>query len=79
MKVKVLFFAGLRELAGKSQMNLEVKDGESVSRLLEMLKSDFPDLLSKPLMLAVNTEYVERDHKLKEGDEVALIPPVSGG
>lgn len=79
MKVKVLFFASLRELVGKNQMELELKDGEPVSRLLKMLESDFPDLLSKPVMLAVNAAYVERDHKLKDGDEVALIPPVSGG
>ena len=75
----MLFFAGLRELVGKSQMSLELKQGEPVSRLLEMLESDFPDLLSKPVMVAVNAEYVERDHKLKADDEVALIPPVSGG
>jgi len=75
----VLFFAGLRELVDKSQMSLEVKQGEPVSRLLEMLVSDFPDLLAKPVMVAVNAEYVEPSHKLKADDEVALIPPVSGG
>ncbi len=79
MKVKVLFFAGLRELAGKSQMSLELKEGETVALLLEKLQSDFPGLISGQLMLAVNAEYAPRDHKLKDGDEVALIPPVSGG
>ncbi len=79
VKVKVLFFAGLREIVGKKQMNIELQDGAPVSRLLEKLQKDFPGIITNPVMLAVNTEYVKPDHRLKDGDEVAVIPPVSGG
>ncbi|MFH0847682.1 MAG: molybdopterin converting factor subunit 1 [Chloroflexota bacterium] len=79
MKVKVRFFAASREIVGKGQMELELPEGEAVSALLKRLESDFPALLTMPVMVAVNAEYVEKSHRLKSGDEVALIPPVSGG
>ena len=79
MKVRVLFFAGLRELVGKNQMGVEIQEGAPVSLLLEKLQKGFPGIITNPVMLAVNTEYVKPDHRLKEGDEVAVIPPVSGG
>jgi molybdopterin converting factor subunit 1 len=79
MRVKVLFFAACREIAGKSQMELELQKGEPVSRVLKMLQSDFHDFLTMPIMLAVNTEYVQNDYALQDGDVVALIPLVSGG
>jgi molybdopterin synthase catalytic subunit len=74
MGVKVRLFAGLREHAGWSE-----RDVDGVTRVDEV----WPALSLGPepdgLLYAVNKEYVKRDHKLAEGDEVALIPPVSGG
>jgi len=74
MRVTVRFFAGLREQAGRSQLELD-----GVSRVEDVwarlgLGDEPPGLL-----YAVNREYAERGHELADGDEVALIPPVSGG
>ena len=74
MKVTVRLFAGLRERAGWSQRNLE-----DVARVADVWPA--LDLGEEPagLLYAVNKEYADRDQPLVDGDEVALIPPVSGG
>jgi molybdopterin synthase sulfur carrier subunit len=79
MKVKVCFFAACREIVGKSEMELELQEGEPISSLIETLQSDYHYFLTMPIKVAVNTEYVEHDYRLQDGDEVALIPPISGG
>jgi MoaE-MoaD fusion protein len=76
MRVTVRLFAGLREHAGTGRRDVELGDGaraEDVWRALEL--GDEP----AGLVFAVNRAYVARDSALAEGDEVALIPPVSGG
>jgi len=74
MRVTVRLFAGLRERAGRSRVELEdVARVEDVWPALGL--GEEPD----GLLYAVNREYVERGHELADGDEVALIPPVSGG
>jgi molybdopterin converting factor subunit 1 len=79
MKVKVLLFAQLRELAGKGEVVLEVEPG---SRVLDLPGKLFPtggiSVLSR-VRFAVNQDYVPAETVLKEGDEAALIPPVAGG
>ena len=74
MRVTVRLFAGVRERAGQSRVELE--DVERVEDVWPKL-----GLGDEPpgLLYAVNREYVERRHELADGDEVALIPPVSGG
>ncbi len=79
MKITVLFFAQSREIVGQDQMDFEIPEGEKVSLLLKILQSQFRDLLAIKFMVAVNSEYVENDYKLHDGDQVAIIPPVSGG
>jgi MoaE-MoaD fusion protein len=74
MRVRVKLFAGLRERAGWSERELDGADRVAdVWPALEL--GDEP----KGLLYAVNKEYADRDHPLADGDEVALIPPVSGG
>ena len=74
MKITVRLFAGLRERAGWSRR--EVDDITRVDDVWPVLGlGPEPD----GLLYAVNKEYVRREHELQEGDEVALIPPVSGG
>ncbi len=76
MRVTVRLFAGLREHAGTGRRDVDLGDGarvEDVWRALEL--GDEPT----GLVFAVNRAYVERGQALAEGDEVALIPPVSGG
>ena len=73
MTVVVRLFAGLRERAGWSQRELDVATVADVWPALGL--GDEPE----GLLYAVNREYAERDRELADGDEVALIPPVSGG
>jgi MoaE-MoaD fusion protein len=74
MRVSVKLFAGLRERAGWSERELDGPDRVAdVWPALDL--GDEP----KGLLYAVNKEYADRDHPLADGDEVALIPPVSGG
>ncbi len=73
MKVTVRLFAGLRERAGWSSRELEAASVADVWAALDL--GDEPE----GLLYAVNKEYAERDRALADGDEVALIPPVSGG
>jgi molybdopterin converting factor subunit 1 len=77
VQVVVRLFAGLREQAGTGKRALEVPDGATVAAIWPALglKRDEP----AGLLYAVNKVYAERDRPLAEGDEVALIPPVSGG
>jgi molybdopterin synthase catalytic subunit len=71
--VRVRLFAGLRERAGWSQREVDAATVADVWRALEL--GDEP----AGLLYAVNKEYATREHALADGDEVALIPPVSGG
>lgn len=81
MTVRVRFFAMLRERAGRSDDTCELPDGAAVSDLWDALAGRLPQLapLAATIRFAVNQEYVDRTHQLHDNDEVALIPPVSGG
>ena len=76
MRVVVRLFAGLRERSGTDRRELELHEGATVEDVWAAL-----DLGEEPdgLLYAVNRTYADRDQQLAEGDEVALIPPVSGG
>jgi molybdopterin converting factor subunit 1 len=76
VQVTVRLFAMLRERAGKSRLTLELPEGARVGDALDEL-SELAEGL--PLVMAVNREYATRDQPLGAGDELALIPPVSGG
>ena len=76
MRVTVRLFAGLRERAGRSEIELDLPDGARVADALSAVR----DLAAGvPLVMAVNREYAQEDAVLAAGDELALIPPVSGG
>ena len=81
MKVTVHFFALYRERAGRSRIALELGPGATVSHLVKEIKRLFPDLAppTVDIVVAVNTEYADHDLALLDGDDIALIPPVSGG
>jgi molybdopterin synthase catalytic subunit len=76
MEVSVRLFAQLRERAGTSELRLDLPEGASVGDALESL-GDLAQGL--PLVMAVNREYADASQVLAEADELALIPPVSGG
>jgi molybdopterin synthase catalytic subunit len=77
MEVTVRLFAMLRERAGAREVTLELPEGARVSDALAALEGVAP--AEMPLVMAVNREYAREDHALDPGDELALIPPVSGG
>lgn len=81
MRVRVLFFGMLKDLAAKSAEDVEVREGTSVGEMLELCAARLPglrDYLSSAAV-AVNAQYVGSDTKLNPNDEVAILPPVSGG
>jgi len=81
MQVQVLFFGVLKEIAGKSSERLELSDGASVGDLLSHYSVQTP-LMKRSLAslaVAVNQQYAGAETLLKADDEVALLPPVSGG
>ncbi len=76
MRVSIRLFAGLRERAGTGERELELAEGSTVRDVWDSLAlGDEPP----GLLYAVNREYAPREQGLADGDEVALIPPVSGG
>ncbi|HLB23177.1 MAG TPA: MoaD/ThiS family protein [Dehalococcoidia bacterium] len=81
MDVNVRLFAGLHQMVGKREITLDVPDGATVRDLRERLGSVYPvtEAFLPTLVCAVGEEYVPSDYVLREGDMVALIPPVSGG
>ncbi len=81
MRVRVLFFGVLKDLAGKSADSIELHDGASVADLLTHYKNSTSQLSASlsSAAVAVNQQYSSPDTKLHEKDEVALLPPVSGG
>ncbi len=81
MKVKILYFASLKDKVKKSYEYLDIKEGSSIRELKELLIEKYPeikDILNKS-MVAVNESYVEKDTILNNNDTVAFIPPVGGG
>jgi MoaE-MoaD fusion protein len=81
MRVRVLFFGVLKDVAGKSSDEVELEDGSSVRDVLAHYETRIPRLKQSlsSVALALNEEYSSLDAKLKSGDEIALLPPVSGG
>ncbi len=81
LRVSVLFFGVLKELVGTASDSLELHEGASVADVLAHFGSRNPKLEEAlpSLAVAVNQQYAGADTKLKSGDEVALLPPVSGG
>lgn len=81
MKVNVRFFALYRERAGLRELPLELPVGSTVSRLVAEVRRLFPDLAppTVDIVVGVNAEYAGPDTLLSESDDIALIPPVSGG
>ena len=81
MQIRVKLFASVKDIVGRREVVLDLPEGITAAGLLERFAADYPGLrgLAPSLLLAVNREYVEGNRVLAEGDEVAFIPPVSGG
>lgn len=79
--VRVRLFASYKEKAGRSDIELSLRDGATVRDAVRETLRLYPAVTQdgSRLMIAVNQEYQAHDYALSDGDEVALIPPVSGG
>jgi len=80
MRVKVKFFSSFREIVRQKELELNF-DGRTAAQLWEQLVTQFPELarVGEAKVVAVNREHSDLNAILKEGDEVAFFPPVSGG
>ena len=80
MNLEVTLFGIAREIVGQPRLHLTVPAGQSARSLLTELHARYPELARlSSLAVAVNNEYAADDTPLHERDEIALIPPVSGG
>lgn len=81
MIVRTLFFASYRDIAGTDEMEVEVPGGASVADLVDRLRSTDARWRALPPTpaVAVNMDYAPITTALRDGDEVAFIPPVAGG
>lgn len=81
MRVTVRLFARLRDIAGAAELAREVGPGSTIGTVWQQLVQDFPELAryERSISSAVNADYARMDHAVSDGDEVAFLPPVSGG
>lgn len=79
--IRVRLFAGLHQMIGEREIDLDVSDGATVSDLRDALGERYPHVRAflPTLVAAIDEDYVPITHVLHDGDRVALIPPVSGG
>ncbi len=79
--VKILFFASLKDLVGKSEIEINLEEKASVRDVFQKLQIRYPSLkkYENILLVAVNQEYSNLDTPISPNDEIAFFPPVSGG
>jgi molybdopterin converting factor subunit 1 len=80
-KVKIFFFATLRDYVGSKSVELEIPLGTSIGRLTDILVETYPRLekVKDAMMAAINREYAADEQVIPESAEIAFFPPVSGG
>ena len=81
VKVRLLFFAVLRDITGQSETELELAGGTRAGAIWQQLRAQYAKLAdyAQPPMIAINESYESPDVELHDGDELAFIPPVAGG
>jgi molybdopterin converting factor small subunit len=81
MKVRAQFYAQLRELVGNHELEVELPQDATVRELLEKVYAQKPSLREhdKSILVGAGLEFVDRNYKLKPGEEIAIMPPVQGG
>lgn len=81
VKVRLLFFAVLRDITGQSETELELAGGTRPRDIWEQLRSQYAKLAdyAQVPLTAINESYASPDVELRDGDELAFIPPVAGG
>ena len=81
MRVTVRLFARLRDIAGAAELTREVAAGSTIGGIWRQLAAEYPGLVpyERSISSAVNLDYARMDRAVAEGDEIAFLPPVSGG
>jgi MoaD family protein len=81
MKVRAEFYAQLRDLVGNREIDVELAEGATVGDLLDQIYAQQPKLRpqDKSILIGAGVEFVDRNYKLKPGDEISIMPPVQGG
>ena len=81
MRVIVRLFARLRDIAGAAELERQIPSDATIGRIWEALTRDFPEMApyTSSISSAVNADYAGMDTPVTDGDEVAFLPPVSGG
>ena len=81
MRVTVRLFARLRDVAGASELAREITAGATIGSVWQQLTREYPGLApyERSISSAVNADYARMDHEVRDGDEIAFLPPVSGG
>ncbi len=81
MEIELLLFASLRDVIGSSKMKIDLPAGATVTDLLSRVGQEHPELLSKlaHVRVAIGDEFADNDAIIPNDQEIALIPPVSGG
>jgi len=81
MRVTVRLFARLRDIAGAAELTREIPPGATIRNVWRDLAGEYPDFgpYERSISSALNADYAPMDQVLREGDEIAFLPPVSGG
>lgn len=81
VQIKLLYFAVLRDIIGKRDAVVTLPEGTTALEVWQRLKDEHGDLnrFDRPPMIAVNQTYARGEEPLRDGDELAFIPPVAGG
>jgi molybdopterin synthase catalytic subunit len=81
VRVKVLFFGMLKDIVGRAEDHIELADGSRIESVFACYARQFPRLsdMESSIVLACNQEFCDRSAAIREGDEIAFLPPVSGG
>lgn len=81
MKVKLLLFASLKDIAGRRDLEMELDDGSTLQQVTEKLTSLYPEIgrMQNSVRIAINQEFADENIPLNNGDEIAFLPPMSGG
>jgi molybdopterin converting factor subunit 1 len=81
MRVTVRLFARLRDITGASELTRDCAAGATIGDVWRQLAAEFPELApyEHSISSAVNADYARMSHAVSDGDEVAFLPPVSGG
>jgi MoaD family protein len=81
MKVRVQFYAQLRDLAGIREKDFDLAEGSTVGDLLDQIYTQHTTLRThdKSILIGVGVEFVDRNYRLNPGEEISIMPPVQGG